>query len=225
MTTSKPNAQHRILEAAERLLLQEGFHGVSVDRIIAAAGVSKGSFFYHFPTKDSLPAALLQGFLDRQGTAMTALTEEAKATTADPLARACQVVEGLAPLFTHALQGAPGCVMAAFSYQLNEDFPELKKISQAAIDGWRRHFGELFAPLTKDHPQLPSGEALAEHLLCCLQGASILARIQGDSAAVMEAARQFNLYLTCLLHRAGPVSSENTTSAYTGAIVSPHQDL
>lgn len=224
MTTSKPNAQSRILEAAECLMLQEGFHGVSVDRIIASAGVSKGSFFYHFPTKDSLPAALLERFLNRQGGAMAELMAQA-ATIEDPLARACRVIEGLPPLFTHALQGAPGCVMAAFSYQLTQDFPELRNISRAAIDGWRRHFGELLAPLTGAQPTLPSGEALAEHLLCCLQGASVLARIKGDPAVVAEAARHFNLYLTSLLRSAGPVSSENTTSAYTGAIVSPRQDL
>ncbi len=224
MTTPKSNAQSRILEAAECLMLQEGFHGVSVDRIIAAAGVSKGSFFYHFPTKDSLPAALLERFLNRQGSAMADLMAQA-ATTDDPLDRACRVIEGLPPLFTHALQGAPGCVMAAFSYQLNQDFPELTNISRAAIDGWRRHFGELLAPLTGDQPTLPSGEALAEHLLCCLQGASVLARIKSDSAVVAEAARHFNLYLTALLRSAGRASSENTTSAYTGAIVSPRQDL
>jgi AcrR family transcriptional regulator len=224
MTISKPNAQNRILEAAECLMLQEGFHGVSVDRIITAAGVSKGSFFYHFPTKDSLPAALLERFLDRQGAAMSALMADANAASTDPLARACLVIEGLAPLFTHALQGAPGCVMAAFSYQLSPDFPELQKISQAAVRGWRQHFGVLLAPLTEKHPQLPDGEALAEHLLCCLQGASILARIKGDPTPVAEAARQFSLYLTCLQSSAGLASSENATSAYTGAIVSPRQD-
>ena len=224
MTSAKPNARSRILEAAEALMLQEGFHGVSVDRIIASAGVSKGSFFYHFPTKDSLPAALLERFLQNQGDATKALAEET-ATVADPLQRACRIVEGLAPLFAHSLQGAPGCVMAAFSYQLTQDFPELSNISRAAVDGWRKYFGTLFGPLTADYPQLPRGEMLAEHLLCCFQGASILARIKGDPGAVAEAARHFNLYLTSLLRRAGPASSENTTSAYTGAIVSPRQDL
>jgi len=115
--------------------------------------------------------------------------------------------------------------MAAFSYQLTQDFPELQSISRAAVDGWRQHFGELLAPLTKDYPQLPNGEMLAEHLLCCLQGASILARIKSDPTAVAEAARHFNLYLTSLLRSVDRASSENTTSAYTGAIVSSRQDL
>ena len=224
MTNTKPNARSRILEAAEALMLQEGFHGVSVDRIIASAGVSKGSFFYHFPTKDSLPAALLERFLQNQGDAIKVLAEET-ASISDPLERACRIVAGLAPLFAHSLQGAPGCVMAAFSYQLTQDFPQLNDISRAAVDGWRKYFGTLFGALTKDYPHLPSGEMLAEHLLCCFQGASILARIKGDPAAVAEAARHFNLYLTSLLRSADPRSSENTTSAYTGAIVPPRQDL
>lgn len=219
--TDKPNAHTRILEAAECLMLQEGFHGVSVDRIIAAAGVSKGSFFYHFPTKDSLPSALLKQFLARQGEAMANLLAEAEQKTSDPLARACLVIDGLVPLFTHALQGAPGCVMAAFSYQLTQDFPELKKISQAAVEGWRTHFGSLLQPLTEKTPHGPSSQALAEHLLCCLQGASILARIKADPAPVAEAARQFNFYLKCLFCPSMPAAFENCASAYTGATVSP----
>lgn len=198
MTNDRNNAQTRILEAAECLMLQEGFHGVSVDRIIAAAGVSKGTFFYHFPTKDALPSAMLQRFLARQGEEIQTVFANVYAAESDPLARALKVIQGIAPLFTRALQGAPGCVMAAFSYQLTQDFPELQAISRDSLEGWRQAFGALLEPLCQNQPAAPASRALAEHLLCCLQGASVLARVERHPAIVQQAADQFCSYLNCL---------------------------
>lgn len=43
--------RHRIAEAALGLFVERGFDAVSVDQIVASAGVSKGAFFNFFPTK------------------------------------------------------------------------------------------------------------------------------------------------------------------------------
>ena len=43
-----------ILEAAERMFLQQGYEGVSMDQIAAEAGVSKLTVYSHFGDKDSL---------------------------------------------------------------------------------------------------------------------------------------------------------------------------
>src|SRR5690606_22208157 len=43
-----------ILQAAERMFLQHGFEGVSMDQIAAAAGVSKLTVYSHFGDKDAL---------------------------------------------------------------------------------------------------------------------------------------------------------------------------
>jgi TetR/AcrR family transcriptional regulator, transcriptional repressor for nem operon len=213
MSQDRSNTQTRILEAAQQLMLREGFHSVSVDRIIAAAGVSKGTFFYHFPTKDALPSALLRLFIQRQGEQIQA-SFAATAREADPLVRALAVIRGLAPLFTRCFQGAPGCVMAAFSYQLTQDFPGLQAISQEAVAGWRRAFGNLLQPLCGEPAR---AEALAEHLLCCLQGASVVARVHGDAAVVQRALDEFCRYLACQFAVAPGETSEKPTSAYTCA--------
>ncbi|MEV7973992.1 TetR/AcrR family transcriptional regulator [Cellulomonas sp. NPDC089187] len=50
----------RILAAASRLFYAEGIRAVSADRVIAAAGVSKVTFYRHFGTKDDLVVAYLR---------------------------------------------------------------------------------------------------------------------------------------------------------------------
>jgi TetR/AcrR family transcriptional regulator len=50
----------QILDAAAELFAQHGFAGTTTKRIAAAVGTSETVLFRHFPTKDSLYAAILQ---------------------------------------------------------------------------------------------------------------------------------------------------------------------
>ncbi|MFC4249980.1 TetR/AcrR family transcriptional regulator [Sinimarinibacterium flocculans] len=43
--------RRRLLRAAEKLFVTHGFDAVSVDRIVAAAAVTKGAFYHHFADK------------------------------------------------------------------------------------------------------------------------------------------------------------------------------
>jgi TetR/AcrR family transcriptional repressor of nem operon len=40
-----------IMDAAQGLILQQGFAATSIDEIIERTGVTKGAFFYHFKSK------------------------------------------------------------------------------------------------------------------------------------------------------------------------------
>jgi AcrR family transcriptional regulator len=54
------NAKERILDAAERVLLESGIGGFSVDAVVSEARLSKGGFFHNFASKEELLAAVLQ---------------------------------------------------------------------------------------------------------------------------------------------------------------------
>lgn len=57
-----------ILEAAEQLLIDSGYHNFSMRKVATKAGVSVGNLQYYFPSKDQLLEALLdkviQNYLD-----------------------------------------------------------------------------------------------------------------------------------------------------------------
>ena len=52
-----------ILDAAVRRFAMAGYDAASVDDICSEAGVSKGAFYHHFPTKQAVFLALLDGWL------------------------------------------------------------------------------------------------------------------------------------------------------------------
>jgi AcrR family transcriptional regulator len=54
-----PTARRKLLDTAAELFYREGITATGVDRISAAAGVSKRSLYQHFDGKDALVAAAL----------------------------------------------------------------------------------------------------------------------------------------------------------------------
>ena len=55
----------RIVEEAAKLFSKDGFEGVSVDSIVEAAGVSKGTFYVHFESKSALIALLTSDYVTK----------------------------------------------------------------------------------------------------------------------------------------------------------------
>jgi len=55
-----PHAREQVLDAFERLLVDEGERAATMDATARAAGVSKGGLLYHFASKDGLERALLE---------------------------------------------------------------------------------------------------------------------------------------------------------------------
>src|SRR5579871_1033504 len=49
-----------ILEAADDLMLERGYHDTSIDDIAARVGISKGTVYHHFTSKEDLVVALLE---------------------------------------------------------------------------------------------------------------------------------------------------------------------
>jgi AcrR family transcriptional regulator len=57
--------REQILTAAAALFAQRGFHGVSIDDIGAAAGMSGPGIYRHFPGKEAVLAQMLLGISER----------------------------------------------------------------------------------------------------------------------------------------------------------------
>lgn len=66
MTSTKaPSRREQILREAARLFAERGFHGVGVDEIGAAVGISGPGLYRHFAGKDAMLAELLVGISGR----------------------------------------------------------------------------------------------------------------------------------------------------------------
>ncbi|WP_190820455.1 SACE_7040 family transcriptional regulator [Saccharopolyspora pogona] len=62
---AKPSRREQILTAAAEKFARFGFHGVGIDDIGAAVGISGPALYRHFRSKDAMLAELLTGISDR----------------------------------------------------------------------------------------------------------------------------------------------------------------
>ncbi len=67
-----------LLTAAIKQFSQQGYDRTTVEHICQDAGVSKGAFFHHFPTKQSAFMAILEGWLSGLDTQMTGMIAGAR---------------------------------------------------------------------------------------------------------------------------------------------------
>jgi AcrR family transcriptional regulator len=59
-TPRSPSPRDRLLETASRLFYAEGIHAIGVDRLVSEAGVTRATFYRHFPGKQDLVVAYIE---------------------------------------------------------------------------------------------------------------------------------------------------------------------
>ncbi len=194
MTNTPNSTAERILDAALPLILKEGYHGVSVDSIISQSGISKGSFFYHFKSKEVLAERLLTRFFEHMGHTIRGLMSDIEAQTLTPLDTLLRFIDQLPQRYRNQAQDS-GCLMAAFSYQLVSDMPALRQHCQEALNGWAAYFVPYFQRALGCDATL-AGE-LAQMMFCQMEGAFVVERID-DKQALDTQFRHFAHYIALL---------------------------
>ncbi|ROS75288.1 TetR/AcrR family transcriptional regulator [Cellulomonas sp. PhB143] len=172
------SARERILAAATELFYADGVRAVSADRIIAAAGVSKVTFYRHFPTKDALVVASLEA----TGARERALID--RACAANP-GRPADTLRFLATL-AGELACRPGFRGCAFINAAAEH-PDADHPVRAVIAAHRAWYTETFrrlaAELGVDHPA-----DVAEELMMLRDGAMVAGYVGGPDAVAARLA-------------------------------------
>jgi len=78
-----------LLEATARVLVRDGFDGLTTNTVAHQAGVSIGSLYQYFPNKEALVAALIERHIEKMNTLV--LNELARVATM-PIAQAARAV-------------------------------------------------------------------------------------------------------------------------------------
>jgi AcrR family transcriptional regulator len=79
----KEATRQRLLDAAEQVFADKGYHGAAVDDIAEKSATSKGGFYFHFPNKEAIFLALVDSLTPR----LEAAIERALSAEPDPVAQ------------------------------------------------------------------------------------------------------------------------------------------
>lgn len=69
--------REKILQAAREIIIERGTDSLSIDRVISLAGVSKGTYLYHFPHREALIEALVKEYAKHLNDVQSSLENEA----------------------------------------------------------------------------------------------------------------------------------------------------
>jgi AcrR family transcriptional regulator len=187
------DTRERILDAAESAVLEKGFAGTSIDELIAAVGITKSGFFYHFRDKGELARALLVRYIEREDELFTELFRRADELNEDPLHGFLVALKMMSEMMSDLPSGHPGCLVAAYCYQDRLFDKEIHALNSAAILGWRKRFRERLESIAARYPpRIPVDLGdVADMLSAIADGGIILSKAVRDRNALP---RQILLY-------------------------------
>lgn len=194
---ARGTARQKLLDAGEAVVLERGYVAASVDAICERAGVTKGSFFHHFPTKEALGRELVLAFSARQGGQFA----EACDGIDDPLDRIYCMVD----LASGAADDPrmKGCLVGTVAQEVAETHPELREVCDQCFSGFAEHMGALFqAAKERECPAADfDASGLGRHFLSVVQGAMLLFRTTQDRSVIKTSLAHFRTYLKGLYGR------------------------
>jgi AcrR family transcriptional regulator len=139
--TTKPSMRERIIEAAAELFYTQGIRAVSADKIIAKVGITKVTFYRHFPAKDNLVVAYLERRAQWEREAVGGAREVAAGNPAEGFRL---IAEGIgAESCSPGFRGCP-FINAAAEYA-DADHPVRK-----VVDSHRRWFRGAFQEMLEE---------------------------------------------------------------------------
>ena len=176
-------------------MLRDGYSATSVDEVIRKAGLSKGSFYHFFDSKEALGLAALEHYYtDRVGR----LAAGTHTTETDPLRRAHSFL-GHASNVAADLWSA-GCLLANLAADAAGSSRVVSSALKKRTSELRALLVDLLSPLATSKT---TATALADQFLVCIEGSIVLARIYDDPTYLRRGLEQFRSCLTKAGNRAG----------------------
>lgn len=162
--------RQRIIDAADKLFSDRGYHKTSFQDISEATDIPRGNFYYYFKTKDDI----LDAVVKKRSESLQCVLDEIEASVDSPLERLMRFVEMLDMNASDILH--KGCPIGSLSSELAKDSEALQMKARVVFERMRDWLTEQFSALSQPQP-----EDLALDLLGKMQGVTIIACAFQDS--------------------------------------------
>jgi TetR/AcrR family transcriptional repressor of nem operon len=188
-------ARRLLLDAALRVIREKGYHGVTVDEICAAAGVTKGAFFHHFKSKEDLAVAAANHW--------SAVTGELFAQAPyhlaqDPLDRVLLYLDFRKTLISGTLAEFT-CLVGTMAQETFITNPSIRDACFASIAGHADTLeADFAAAIARRGVTGITAKGIALHTQAVLQGAFILAKAKDDPALACASIDHLRRYIELL---------------------------
>jgi TetR/AcrR family transcriptional regulator, transcriptional repressor for nem operon len=207
--------RERILDAAQRLVLERGFAGTSVDAVLAEASATKGAFFHHFPSKNDLGRALLERYAAADELMLEDFMAAAEAESDDPGEQLVAFVRRFEQAADELAPTQPGCLFVSFIYERQLATDGDRELIADSIRKWRDRLLEKLEAAAELHPPPIEVDlqSLADQAFTTFEGGFVLARAMDDHDHLRAQLAHLRHYLELLFQTAPKKSAPRSRAA------------
>jgi len=188
-------AREKLLDAALIAIREKGYSATTVDNLCARAGVTKGAFFHHFPTKDALAVAAADYWSEKTSALFAAADYH---RPPDPLDRIFAYIEFRKELI-HGDISDFTCLVGTMVQEAYGEREDIRDACRRSIEGHARTLEADIATALKKHAvRGVTAKSLALYTQAVLQGAFILAKASNSAAPALESVDHLKRYIELL---------------------------
>jgi TetR/AcrR family transcriptional repressor of nem operon len=211
VTDIQHESKIKLLDASMHVIRARGYSATRVEDICAAAGLTKGSFFYHFKSKEDLALAAAAHFSNMaDGLFAVAPYHE----PSDPVDRLLGYVDfrksillGNLPEYT--------CLLGTMVQETYETHPAIRDACERAIAGHAKTLeSDIAAAMTKYNVHSSwTPRSLALYTQAVIQGSFVLAKAEQGSKVAVDCLDHLHRYIELLFERPATQSITLQTTA------------
>lgn len=186
----------KLLDATLKVVRAKGYTATRVEDVCAEAGLTKGSFFHHFKSKEDLALAAAAHW---DANASQLFAAAPYHDLADPLGRLIAYVEFRKAILTGDLPDFT-CFAGTIVQEAYRTHPDVSAACERAISGHAQTLEADIRAAMRKHGVSGSWtpESLALHMQAVIQGGFILAKAKDSAAVAAESLDHLRRYLELL---------------------------
>jgi TetR/AcrR family transcriptional repressor of nem operon len=201
---SRHESKTRLLQAALHVIRAKGYSATRVEDICAAAGLTKGSFFHHFDSKEALALAAADYWIESTSALFAAAPFHGPA---DPLERLLAYVDFRKALLMGELSDFT-CLVGTMVQETYDTHPAIREACERSISGHAATLVDDIKEAIRQRGMHPdwTPESLALYTQGTIQGAFILAKAMHGVAIAAECIDHLRRYIELLFSQQHPES-------------------
>jgi TetR/AcrR family transcriptional regulator, transcriptional repressor for nem operon len=195
MVETPENSRTRLLTATIDLVRANGYAATRVEDVCSAAGVTKGSFFHHFASKEDLAIAAAGQWNDR---AAQLFSQAPFMSEPDALARLLGYLSFRKELLAGDIWEW-SCYAGTAIQETHETHPAIRDACARSITTHVATLRTMIDDVLREHPVSNlRADSLALHMQAVIQGAFVMAKARQDRQAAVDVIDHLYRYVELL---------------------------
>ncbi len=178
--TKSQKTRRRIIGRATQLVHRQGLKNTTIDDIVRSAGITKGSFYFHFSSKEELGYAVIDS---AAAYVLGDLEEVARDASLSPSQR-LEAMLGIVRAAVEENDCESGCILGNLALEMSDLHEGYRRKLAEVFDSWATLFQRLLEEM-QARGEIAAGldaADFARHALVVLEGGIMLSKVKRDPA-------------------------------------------